>query len=79
MYSDSDTYLHCNVGAVLSLIEHTKKTEHSQSAEMINASFTPFFVTADGALGHEAMILMCVQGCFLLSFMPQICAFVAVE
>ena len=25
---------------------------------MINASFTPFFATADGALGHEAKTFM---------------------
>ena len=35
-------------------IEHTKKHKYSQAAETINASFTPFVVTADGALGLEA-------------------------
>ena len=42
------------MGAVLSSIEHTKKQKYSQAAETINASFTPFVVTADGALGLEA-------------------------
>ena len=40
--------------AVLSSIEHTKKQKYSQAAEAINASFTPFVVIADGALGLEA-------------------------
>ena len=48
------SYLHHDVGAVLSSIEHTKKHKYSQAAETINASFTPFVVTADGALGLEA-------------------------
>ena len=92
--SDANSYLHRDVGAVLSSIEHTKKQKYSQAAEMINASFTPFVVTADGALSLEAKTfmhhladkiaaiwykshsVMCVQGCFLLSFMLQICAFV---
>ena len=30
------------------------KQKYSQAAETINASFTPFVVTADGALGREA-------------------------
>ena len=51
MDSDANSYLHCDVGAVLSSIEHTK---NSQTAETINASFTPFVATADGALGLEA-------------------------
>ena len=46
--------MHCDVGAVLSSIEHTKYPKYSQAAETINASFTPFVVTADGALGLEA-------------------------
>ena len=63
--------------------------------------FTPFVVTADGALGLEAKTFighlaeknscnlatsltvkywaMCVQECFLLYFVLQICAFAAVE
>ena len=52
--SDANSYLHRDVGAVLSTIEHTKKQKYSQAAETINASFTPFVVTADGALGLEA-------------------------
>ena len=35
------------MGAVLSSIEHTKKHKYSQAAETINASFTPFVVTAE--------------------------------
>ena len=55
MDSDANySYLHRDVGAVLSSIEHTKKQKYSQAAETINASFTPFVVTADGALGLEA-------------------------
>ena len=54
--TDANSYLHRDVGAVLSSIEHTKKQKYSQAAETIkyNASFTPFVVTADGALGLEA-------------------------
>ena len=47
------------MGAVLSSIEHAKKQKYSQAAEMINASFTPFVVTADGALGLEAKTFIC--------------------
>ena len=54
MDSDANSYLHRDVGAVLSSIEHTKKQKYSQAAETINAFFTPFVVTADGALGLEA-------------------------
>ena len=42
----------------LSSIEHTKKQEYSQAAEITNASFTSFVVTANGALGHEAKTFM---------------------
>ena len=46
------------MGAVFSLIEQTKKLKYSQAAEMINASVTPFVVTADGARGLEAKTFM---------------------
>ena len=42
----------------LSSIEHTKKQECSQAAEITHASFTSFVVTANGALGHEAKSFM---------------------
>ena len=54
MVSDANSYLHRDVGAVLTSIEHTKKQEYSQAAETIIASFAPFVVTADGVLGLEA-------------------------
>ena len=54
MDSDANSYLHRDVGAVVSSIEHTKKQKYSQAAERINASFMPFIVTADGA-GHWDM------------------------
>ena len=57
--SDANSYLHRDVGAVHSWIEHTKKHKYSQAAETINASFTPFVVTADGALGLEGKIFIC--------------------
>ena len=56
--SDANSYLHHDVGAVLSLIEHTKKQKYPQAVEMINASFTPFVVTADGVLGLGAKTFM---------------------
>ena len=51
--TDANSYLHRDVGVVLSSTEHIKK-QYSQAAETINASFTSFVVTADGALGLEA-------------------------
>ena len=91
--SDANSYLHRDVGAVLSSIEHTKKQKYSQAAEIINASFV---VTADGALGmrqrHLADKIAAIwhksrsevlgylrATMLLLSFELQICAFVAVE
>ena len=54
MDSDAKSYLHRDVGAVLSSIEK----QYSQAAEIINASFTSFVVTANGALGHDAKTFM---------------------
>ena len=54
-----DSYLHRDVGAVLSSIEHTKQQKYSQTAKIINASFTPFVAKADGALGLEAKTFIC--------------------
>ena len=54
--SDAKSYMHRDVGAVLSSIEHAKKQKYSQAAEIINASFTPFVVTADGTLGHDIYV-----------------------
>ena len=48
MDSDANSYLHRDMSAVLSSIEHNKKQKYSQAAETIKASFTPFVVTADG-------------------------------
>ena len=59
VHSDANSYLHRDVGAVLSSIEHTKEHKYSQAAETINASFTPFVVTAEGALGLEAKTFIC--------------------
>ena len=53
--SDANSYLHRDVRAVLSSIEHTKKQKYSQAADMINASFTPFVVT----VGLEAKTFIC--------------------
>ena len=47
--SDAKYYVHCDVGAVN--LSSTKKQKYSQAAEIINASFTPFVVTADGGTG----------------------------
>ena len=91
--SDANSYLHRDVGAVLSSIEHTKKQKYSQAAEINNASFV---VTADGALGmrqrhladkraviwhksHSEVLGHLRATMLLLSFELQICAFVAVE
>ena len=63
--SDANSYLNRDVGAVLSSIEHTKKQKYSQAAETINAYFTPFVVTADGALGLEAKTFIRKNSCNL--------------
>ena len=49
--SDASSNVQRDVNAVLSSIEHFKKQKSSQAAECVHASFTPFVVTADGALG----------------------------
>ena len=51
--SDASSYVQRDVNAVLSSIEQLKKQKYSQAAECVHASFTPFVVTADGALGVE--------------------------
>ena len=43
---------------MLSSIEHFKKQKYSQAAGCVHASFTPFVVTADGALGVEGKAFM---------------------
>ena len=56
--SDASSYVQRDVNAVLSSIEHFKKQKYSQAAECVHASFTPFVVTADGALGVEGKAFM---------------------
>ena len=56
--SDASSYVQRDVNAVLSSIEHFKKQKYSQAAECVHASFTPFVVTADGALGKAFMRLL---------------------
>ena len=42
-------------------------------------TFMRHFAEKIAAIWHKSNWVMCVQRCFLLSFVPQICAFVAVE
>ena len=56
--SDASSYVQRDVNAVLSSIEYIKKQKYSQAAECVHASFTPFVVTADGALGVEGKAFM---------------------
>ena len=35
------------------------RNKYSQAAKIINAFFTPFVVTSDGALDHKAKTFMC--------------------
>ena len=56
--SDTSSYVQRDVNAVLSSLEHFKKQKYSQAAECVHASFTPFVVTADGALGVEGKAFM---------------------
>ena len=46
------------VDAVLCSAEQEKKRKYSAAVEERRASFTPFVVSVDGVLGHDAQHLM---------------------
>jgi len=60
--TDAASNVICSVSAVLATAEEEKKRKYLSAAELYAPSlFFPFVVSVDGALGHEAlMILQCL-------------------
>eukprot|EP00731_Ephydatia_muelleri_P034031 Em0045g16a len=56
--TDTQSYASCTVDAVLCSAEQEKKRKYSAAVEDRRASFTPFVVSVDGVLGHDAQHLM---------------------
>ena len=54
--ADVPSYLSRSVVDMLVAAEEEKKQQYLTAAEGIHASFSPFVVTVDGALGHEAVL-----------------------
>jgi len=55
--TDAASYVNHSVSAALTTAEE-KKCKYSSAAELCHASFTPFVVSADGALGHETLMFL---------------------
>ena len=59
--TDAASYVYHPESAVLASAEEEKKCKHLSAVELCHASFTPFVISVDGALGHEAlMFLQCL-------------------
>eukprot|EP00731_Ephydatia_muelleri_P015411 Em0008g1131a len=56
--TDAHSYASHTVDAVLCSAEQEKKRKYSAAVEERRASFTPFVVSVDGVLGHDAQHLM---------------------
>ena len=56
--TDTQSYASCTVDAVLCSAEQEKKRKYSAAVEDRRASFTPFVVSVDGVLGHDAQHLI---------------------
>ena len=56
--TDAQSYASRTVDAVLCSAELEKKRKYSAAVEERHASFTPFVVSVDGVLGHDAQHLM---------------------
>ena len=56
--ADAPSYLSRSVVDVLATAEEEKKRKYVTAAEARRASFSPFVVTVDGALGHEAVLFL---------------------
>jgi len=52
------SYVNHSVSAVLATAEEEKKHKYLSAAELRHASFTPFVVSVDGALGHKALMFL---------------------
>ena len=56
--TDAASYVGQSVSAVLSSDKEEKKRKYLSATELHHASFTCFVVSVDGALGHEALMLI---------------------
>ena len=56
--TDAASYVNRSVSAVLATAEEEKKRKYLSASELRHASFTPFVVSVDGALGHEALMFL---------------------
>ena len=56
--TDAASYVNRSVSAVLASAEEEKKRKYLSAAELRHASFTPFVVSVDGALGHGALMFL---------------------
>ena len=56
--SDTASYVDHPVSSVLATAEEEKKRKYLPAAQQCHASFTPFVVSIDGALGHEALMFL---------------------
>ena len=57
--ADALSYFSWSVVDVLATAEEDKKRKYVTAAEARRASFSPFVVIVDGALGHEAVLFLC--------------------
>ena len=61
MYTDAQSYISHFVVDALVGAEDEKKLKYRMAAEARHASFSPFIVSMDGALGKEAaLFLVCI-------------------
>ena len=56
--TDASSYINRCIAAVQASAEEEKKPKYLSAAESQHASFTPFVVSVDEALGHEALMFL---------------------
>ena len=56
--TDAQSYISRSVVDVFAGAEEEKKREYRLAAEACHASFSPFVVSVDGALGKEAVLFL---------------------
>ena len=56
--TDAASYVNRSVSTILASAEEEKKRKYLSAAELHHASFTPFVVSVDGALGHGALMFL---------------------
>ena len=57
-YTDVQSYVSCYVADVLVNAEEEKKRKYRLASEAHHASFLPFVISVDGALGKEAALFL---------------------